>query len=75
MGKSLDSFETPYEKRLYKKLMQILNDPTHPVRFYTERRCSTRKEDFYPLKQNTNRHKASFLPAALSVVKENDCSY
>ena len=28
MGKPLDSFKTLHEKRLYRKLMQILNDPT-----------------------------------------------
>ena len=29
--------------------------------------ASTGVEDFYSLKKNTNRHKASFLPSALSV--------
>ena len=32
MGKPLDSFKTLQEKRLYIKLMQILNDPTLPLR-------------------------------------------
>ena len=31
VGKPLDGFQTLYEKRLNRKLMQILNDPTHPV--------------------------------------------
>ena len=31
VGKPLDSFKTLHEKRLYRKLMQILNDPTHPM--------------------------------------------
>ena len=37
VGKPLDSFKTLHEKRLYRKLMQILNDPTHPMRHYFER--------------------------------------
>ena len=32
VGKPLDNFKTLHEKRLYRKLMQILNDSTHPVR-------------------------------------------
>ena len=32
VGKPLDSFKTLHEKRLYRKLMQILNDPT-PVSY------------------------------------------
>ena len=32
VGRPLDSFKTLHEKRLYKKLMQILNDPTHSMR-------------------------------------------
>ena len=32
VGKPLDNFKTLREKRLYRKLMQILNDPTHPMR-------------------------------------------
>ena len=31
VGKPLDSFKTLHEKRQYRKLMQILNDPTHPI--------------------------------------------
>ena len=31
-GKATDIFK--HEKRLYRKLAQILNDPTHPVRHY-----------------------------------------
>ena len=34
VGKPLDSFKTLHEKRLYRKLMQILNDPTHLMRHY-----------------------------------------
>ena len=51
MGMPMDSFKTLYEKQLVKKLMQILNDPTHPMRHYFESRCSKRVEDFYSLKQ------------------------
>ena len=38
VGKPLDSFKTLHEKRLYRKLMQILRDPTHPMRQYFESR-------------------------------------
>ena len=39
VGKPLDSsIKTLHEKRLYRKLMQILNDPTHPVRHYFDSR-------------------------------------
>ena len=31
VGKPLDSFKTLHEKRLYRKLMQILNNPTLPM--------------------------------------------
>ena len=42
VGKPLDSFKTLHEKRLYRKLMQILNDPTHPMRHYFDNRRSNR---------------------------------
>ena len=67
----LDSFKTPYEKRLLTKLMQILNDPTHPMRHYFDSRRSNRSGRFLLPKTNTNRHKASFLPSALTVFNEN----
>ena len=38
VGKPLDSFKTLHEKTLYRKLMQILNDPTHPMRHYFDSR-------------------------------------
>ena len=38
MGKPLDSFKTLHEKRVYRKFMQILNDPTHPMRHYFDSR-------------------------------------
>ena len=34
VGKPLDSSKTLHENRLYRKLMQMLNNPTHPVRHY-----------------------------------------
>ena len=37
MGKPLDNIEKLYEKRLYEKLMQILNDPTYSIRHYHDR--------------------------------------
>ena len=66
-GKPLDSFKTLYEKRLYRKLMKILNDPTHPVRHYFDCRRSNRSGRFFLPRTNTNRYKASFLPSAPSV--------
>ncbi|WP_419631026.1 reverse transcriptase domain-containing protein, partial [Thiolapillus sp.] len=71
VGMPLDSFKTLYEKRLLKKLMQILNDPTHPMRHYFDSRRSNRSGRFLLPKTNTNRYKASFLPSALSVFNEN----
>ena len=38
VGKPLDSFKNLLEKRLYRKLTQILNDHTHPVRHYFDSR-------------------------------------
>ena len=75
VGKSLDSFRTLHEKRLYRKLMQILNDPTHPMRHYFDSRRSNRSGRFSLPKTNTNRYKASFLPSALSVFNENYTSH
>ena len=63
VGKPLDSFKTLHEKRLYRKLMHLLNDPTHPVRQYFDSRRSNRS------------YKASFLPSALSVFNENYTSH
>ena len=71
VGMPLDSFKTLYEKRQLKKLTQILNDPTHPMRHYFDSRHSNRSGRFLLPKTNTNRYKASFLPSALSVFKEN----
>ena len=67
----LDSFKTLYEKRLFKKLMQILNDPEHPMSYYSDSRRSNRSGRFLLPKTNANRYKASFLPSALSVLNEN----
>ena len=71
MGMPLDSFKTLYEKRLFKKLMQILNDPTHPMRHYFDSRRSNRSGRFLLPRTNTNRYKALVLPAASSVFNEN----
>ena len=70
MGKPLDSFKTLHEKRPYRKLMQILNDPTHPMRHYFDSRHSNRSGRFLLPRTNTNCYKASFLPSALSVFNE-----
>ena len=63
VGKPQDNFKTLHEKRLYRKLMHVLNDPTHPVRQYFDSRRSNRS------------YKASFLPSALSVFNENYTSH
>ena len=47
VGKPLDSFKTLHEKRLYRKLMQILNDPRHPMRHYFDSRRSNRSGRFF----------------------------
>ena len=75
VGKPLDNFKTLHEKRLYRKLMQILNNPTHPIRYYFDSRCSNRSGRFLLLRTNTNCYKASFLPSALSVFNENYTSH
>ena len=46
VGKPCDSFSTFCEKRLLKKVMQILNDPTHPMRHYFDSRHSNRSGRF-----------------------------
>ena len=75
VGKPLDSFKTLHKKRLYRKLMQILNDPTHPMRHYFDSRRRNRSGRFLLPRTNTNRYKASFLPSALSVFNENYTSH
>ena len=72
MGKPLDSFKTLHEKR---KLMQILNDPRHPVRHYFYSRRSNKSGRFLLPRTNTNRYKASFLPSTLSVFNDNYTSH
>ena len=62
VGKPLDSFKTLHEKRPYRKLMQILNDPTHPMRHYFDSRRSNRKERFLLLRTNTNRYNLYIKP-------------
>ena len=71
----MDSFKTLHEKRLYKKLKQILNDPTHPMRQYFDSRRSNRSGRFLLPRTNANRYKASFLPWALSLFNENYISH
>ena len=71
VGMPLDSSKTLYGKRLLKKLVQILNDPTHPMRHYFDSRRSNRSGRFLLPKTNTDRYKASFLPFARSVFHEN----
>ena len=62
VGKPLDSFKTLHEKRLYRKLMQILNDPTHPMRHYFDSRHSSRVEDFHFREQIQTVIKPCFYP-------------
>ena len=75
VGKPLDDFKTLHKKRLYRKLMQILNDPTLPMRHYFDSRRSNRSGRFLLPRTNTNRSKVSFLPSALSVFNENYTSH
>ena len=75
MGKPLDSFKTLHAKRLYRKLTQILNDATHPMRHFYDSRRSNRSGRFLLPKTNTNHYKALFLPSAPSVFNENDTSH
>ena len=56
VGKPLENFKTLHEKRL----MQILNDPTHPMRHYIDSRRSNRSGRFLLPRTNTNRYKVSF---------------
>ena len=62
VGKPLDSFKTLHEKRLYRKLMQILNDPTHPMRHYFDSRRSNRSGRFLLPRTNTTVIKPRFYP-------------
>ena len=75
VGKPLDSFKTLHKKRLYRKLMQILNNRTHPMRPYFDSRHSNGSGRFLLPRTNRNRYKASFLPSALSVFNENYTSH
>ena len=54
VGKPLDSFKTLHEKRLYRKLRQILNAPTHPLRHSFDSRRSNRIGRFLLPRTNTN---------------------
>ena len=54
VGKPLDSFKTLHEKRLYKKLMQRLNDPAHPLRHYFDISHSKRSGRFLHPRTNEN---------------------
>ena len=58
VGMPMYSFKTLYEKQLVKKLMQILNDPTHPMRHHFDSRRRNRSGRFLLLKTNTNCYKA-----------------
>ena len=75
VGKTPDSFKILHEKGPYRKLMQILNNPTLPMRHYFDSRRSNRSGRFLLQRTNTNRYKASFLPSALSVFNESDTSH
>ena len=75
MGKPLYSLEALHEKRLYRKIIQILNDLKHPMRHYFDSRRSNRSGRFLLPRTNTNRYKSPFLPSALSVFNENYTSH
>ena len=51
VGKPLDSFKTLLEKRLYRKLMQILNDPTHPLRHYFDSRLRSNRSGRFKFRE------------------------
>ena len=61
VGKPLDSFKNLHEKRLYRKLTQILNDHTHPMRYYFHCRSNNRRRKILLPRTNTNCYKASFF--------------
>ena len=61
VGKPLDRSETLLEKQK-QKLMQVLNDPTHPVRQSFGSRRSNRVEEFYSLKQIQTVLRRRFYP-------------
>ena len=46
VGEPLDNFKTLHEKRLYRKLMQNIKYPTHPMRHYFNSRRSNRSRRF-----------------------------
>ena len=71
VGRLLDSFKILHEKRLYRKLMQILIDPTHPMRHHFDSRRSNRSGRFLLPRTNTNCYK----PSALSLINENYTSH
>ena len=62
VGKPLDGFKTLHEKRLYRKIMQILNDPTHSVRHYLIADVATGAEDYYFREQTQTVIKPRFYP-------------
>ena len=75
VGKPLECFKTLHEKRLYRQIMQILNDSTHPMRHYFDSRCSNKSASFLLPITYTNHYKASFLPSALSVFNDSYSSH
>ena len=77
VGRPLDSFKILHEKRLYRKLTEILNNPTHPVRHYFDSRSpdvATGVEDFYFREQTQTVIKPRFYHR-LSVFNENYTSH
>ena len=54
-----------HEKKLYRKLMQTLNDHTHPIRDYFGSRRSNRSARFLLSRTNTNRYNAPLPPIKL----------
>ena len=70
----LDSFKTLCEKKTTKKTtvqnktkkpMQMLNDPTHPMKHYFDNKRSNRSGRYLLPETNTYHYKASFLLPAL----------
>ena len=69
MGKPLDSFKTLHKKRLYRKLMPILNDPTLPKRHTLIADAATGVEDFYFREQIQTVIKPRFYPRLCQLMK------
>ena len=74
-GGNISKFYKGKLGKIVKKLMQILNDSTDPMRHYFDSRCSNKSGSFLLPITYTNHYKASFLPSALSVFNDSYSSH